>query len=101
MATKVEELVHRTRKQVKEFGGNKPFVPKGFQVAKKVDGPNVKLLKSLRKRLDKMHSTLGKGENQKSFNYGVDMCIQELDRRIKKEAKLEGTYIKIPKTKTK
>lgn len=74
------------KKTNKPFGENKMFVPKGFKVAKKVDGPKVKLLKSVKRQLEKL--------SLQRFTLQDVMSI--IDKRIEKEKKTES-YYKLPK----
>ncbi len=86
------------RRDVNVFDGDKIFVPKGFQVAERVDGPQVKLLKSIKSSLFRR---LNNYENYQKIDIqnGISQCIEVIDKRIEKIKKIEGTFIKIPKAK--
>lgn len=83
------------RRDPKAFDGSKPFVPKGFQVAERVNSPQVKLLKSLKRKL----SNLNNNRFILVSSTTIMECNKVIDKEIEKVKKSEGSFIQIPKAK--
>ena len=87
------KVIAKKRVKSSEFGSNKPFIPKRFQVAKKVDGPKVTLLKSICRTVQ-----VSKHPKNGTYADAIFAVMGMITNRIDREAKKEGTYYRIPKS---